>query len=119
MKRVQDLPENARVAEGDSTTKGEASGSAIAAGKVMHPAVEHSHETMAQGARRFLRERCDELEAKQDPDVSVVEEIHELKKALDRLDRGTWGRCETCDGAIGRDRLRAIPETRTCLDCAR
>jgi len=46
-------------------------------------------------------------------------ELTELDAALARLDDGTWGRCERCQGAIGRDRLRALPETRLCLPCSR
>ena len=46
-------------------------------------------------------------------------ELDEVRLALKRLESGTWGRCEKCNGAIGRDRLRALPETRCCLDCTR
>lgn len=72
---------------------------------------------MAQGARQLLRARCTELEARP-ADEATTRELHEVQHALQRIDAGTWGRCEECDGAIGRDRLRALPETRTCLDCA-
>ncbi|MFI9649417.1 TraR/DksA family transcriptional regulator [Streptomyces sp. NPDC052040] len=30
-----------------------------------------------------------------------------------------YGRCAVCAGAIGRDRLLALPHTRACIDCAR
>lgn len=72
---------------------------------------------MMQGARRLLKARYEELRARMAGGSS--EELEELQHALHRMEAGTWGRCERCDGAIGRDRLRAIPETRTCLDCAR
>lgn len=72
---------------------------------------------MAQSAKRVLKARCAELEARA-PDEATQQELHEVKRALERIDAGTWGRCEHCNGAIGRDRLRALPETRTCLDCA-
>lgn len=73
-------------------------------------------EAMMQGARRLLNARCDELRARLGDGSS--EELEDLLHALKRMDEGTWGRCEKCDGAIGRDRLRALPETRSCLDCA-
>lgn len=47
------------------------------------------------------------------------QELAELDAALFRIEAGTWGRCERCGGAIGRDRLRALPETRSCLPCSR
>lgn len=72
---------------------------------------------MMQGARRQLMERCAELRARLGADGSS-EELEELQQALTRMEAGTWGRCERCDGAIGQNRLRAVPETRSCVDCA-
>jgi DnaK suppressor protein len=45
------------------------------------------------------------------------DELREIEDALARIDAGTWGRCETCGGAIGRQRLMALPEARQCLSC--
>ena len=45
-------------------------------------------------------------------------ELLEIEDALRRIDAGQYGRCETCDGAIGRQRLRALPEARRCFTCA-
>ena len=72
---------------------------------------------MMQTARELLDARCRELRGRLGGGSNA--ELEELVHALRRMDAGTWGRCEKCDGAIGRDRLRAIPETRSCLDCAR
>lgn len=47
------------------------------------------------------------------------QELAELDAALARIERGSWGRCERCGGAIGRTRLRALPEARLCLPCSR
>ena len=71
---------------------------------------------MMQSARQQLDARCADLRARLGPGSN--EELEELLHALRKMDAGTWGRCEKCDGAIGRDRLRAIPETRSCLNCA-
>jgi DnaK suppressor protein len=46
-----------------------------------------------------------------------VAEIHEIDAALARLDDGSYGSCERCGGAIGRHRLRALPEVRFCASC--
>ena len=40
-----------------------------------------------------------------------------IRAALQRLEDGTYGRCESCGAAIKRRRLRAIPEARICLQC--
>ncbi|QJX01267.1 TraR/DksA family transcriptional regulator [Frigoriglobus tundricola] len=45
--------------------------------------------------------------------------LGEVNAALDRLDGGTFGRCEGCARAISRERLRAIPFARLCITCAR
>lgn len=44
-------------------------------------------------------------------------ELAEIDAALERIARGTYGSCEECGGAIGRQRLRAIPEARHCIGC--
>ncbi len=44
--------------------------------------------------------------------------IDDLRNALGRLDVGTFGRCQTCGGAVAAQRLEALPSTTTCLACA-
>ena len=45
-------------------------------------------------------------------------EIEEIEGALARLDAGVYGRCATCGRAVGRQRLKALPETRHCVACS-
>ncbi|MFT3843039.1 MAG: TraR/DksA C4-type zinc finger protein [Myxococcaceae bacterium] len=45
-------------------------------------------------------------------------ELVEIDAALDRINAGKYGRCENCGGAIGSQRLNALPETRYCIACA-
>ncbi len=42
----------------------------------------------------------------------------EALAALQRFDRGTFGRCESCGMEITEERLEAIPYTRYCAPCA-
>jgi RNA polymerase-binding protein DksA len=44
-------------------------------------------------------------------------EIQEIDEALDRIREGSFGRCEACEKAIGKERLNAIPYARLCLPC--
>src|SRR5262249_34098629 len=44
--------------------------------------------------------------------------LEEISAAVDRMEQGTYGRCENCAQEIGKDRLRAIPYTRLCIACA-
>src|SRR5262249_29524315 len=45
--------------------------------------------------------------------------LDEIAAALGRINQGTFGRCEECHKEIPRPRLRALPYTRHCVDCAR
>jgi RNA polymerase-binding transcription factor DksA len=45
--------------------------------------------------------------------------LEEITLALDRIERGTYGRCEECQQPIPKARLQALPYTRYCVACAR
>ncbi|HLJ94943.1 MAG TPA: TraR/DksA family transcriptional regulator [Gemmataceae bacterium] len=44
--------------------------------------------------------------------------LEEIAEALERVDNGTFGRCQECSREISKERLSAIPYTRLCIDCA-
>jgi RNA polymerase-binding transcription factor DksA len=67
-------------------------------------------------ARRALEARCRQLRGEGCAACPV--ELAQLADAIERLDKGTWGVCVTCLGAIGRNRLRALPEARSCVRCS-
>jgi RNA polymerase-binding transcription factor len=43
--------------------------------------------------------------------------IKKIKKALDRIETGTFGICESCGEDISIERLKARPVTTQCIDC--
>jgi RNA polymerase-binding protein DksA len=45
--------------------------------------------------------------------------LDEIGAALDRIDKGSFGLCEECGKEIPRERLRALPYARRCVECAR
>jgi RNA polymerase-binding transcription factor DksA len=54
-------------------------------------------------------------------DVLVAElrsTLHEIERALHKLDDGTYGICERCGKLIASDRLEAMPATALCISCA-
>jgi RNA polymerase-binding transcription factor DksA len=71
---------------------------------------------MAGDARRLLVARRETLR-RQTLDTGSDLELRDIEAAIARIDSGTWGRCERCQGAIGRDRLRAVPDARYCVSC--
>ncbi len=49
-------------------------------------------------------------------DQDTLGQIHE---ALDRIEAGSFGKCEECGQMIARPRLQALPYTKHCIECAR
>ncbi|GIW80725.1 MAG: hypothetical protein KatS3mg105_2532 [Gemmatales bacterium] len=45
--------------------------------------------------------------------------LEEIQAALERIDDGTYGKCEDCEHDIPQARLDAIPYARYCVKCAR
>jgi DnaK suppressor protein len=46
------------------------------------------------------------------------EALAEVERALAKLDKGTYGICESCGQPIAEARLEAMPATRYCVNCA-
>ena len=46
------------------------------------------------------------------------EQLAQLDDALERVEQGTYGICETCGNPIPAERLDAQPATRKCVSCA-
>jgi RNA polymerase-binding transcription factor DksA len=46
----------------------------------------------------------------------VQEELQELEAAFQRLEDGSYGRCQACGRPIGDERLEAMPATRFCVE---
>lgn len=90
-------------------------------------------DTTAQHALRLLASRREALARHVQPALASGQmaqartltlaqedetEIREIDAAINRILNGTWGACEKCGGAVGRDRLRTLPEVRFCAYCA-
>lgn len=45
--------------------------------------------------------------------------ITKIREALQRIEEGTFGQCESCGDDIGIERLRARPVTTLCIECKR
>jgi phosphoserine phosphatase RsbU/P len=68
--------------------------------------------------RNQLLARRDRLEAvlRKAPPPKFQEMLKEIDAALERMEAGTFGICETCHDTIESDRLLLDPLTRNCLD---
>jgi DnaK suppressor protein len=45
--------------------------------------------------------------------------LHAIDEALERIDDGTFGKCESCSKSIPKERLKAIPHASLCIECQR
>jgi DnaK suppressor protein len=56
-------------------------------------------------------------------DVGIANDLHaieeRIERALDKLTEATYGLCDECGVAIAPGRLRVVPESVLCLECAR
>jgi DnaK suppressor protein len=43
--------------------------------------------------------------------------LHDVDRALAKMDAGTYGTCERCGKPIAEERLEAIPWALLCIDC--
>ncbi|WP_306303444.1 TraR/DksA family transcriptional regulator [Streptomyces sp. TP-A0874] len=63
------------------------------------------------GAKNITREHEMALTA------NAREMLEQNERALLWLDAGTYGRCESCAGPIGKARMQAFPRATLCVDC--
>ena len=43
--------------------------------------------------------------------------LQEVEEALERIDNGTYGKCEACGNLIAEPRLNALPFAKLCVEC--
>jgi len=43
--------------------------------------------------------------------------LNKIEKALEKIEQGSYGECESCGDEIGVGRLRARPVASLCIDC--
>ena len=57
----------------------------------------------------------------QDQTIGLIEResqaIRAIQASLDKIDQGSYGTCEECEGPIKKARLKALPYARLCLEC--
>jgi DnaK suppressor protein len=106
------------------------------------PATPDASRESLEGERTQLRAQLHELDAASDDSLSFDEnfadsgqvaaeqgeamelanrlrdQLSDVQRALDKLDAGTYGRCEICGDSIDDARLEAMPATRYCIEHA-
>ena len=70
----------------------------------------HMADTATETYERELDEGLEE---------DARDQLHQVDKALARIEAGEYGRCEICGKEIPVERLEAVPWTTLCIDDAR
>lgn len=47
------------------------------------------------------------------------EGVRNIDTALEKIEEGTFGMCELCAKKINKERLKAVPYAKLCIDCQR
>jgi len=67
-----------------------------------------------------MEEEADEMQ-EYDNMLSVEHNLElrlkDINLALEKIERGDYGKCENCQKEIGEERLLANPEAKLCMDC--
>lgn len=48
---------------------------------------------------------------------NLEKQLKEVAEALERMENGTYGKCDNCGTEIPLDRLKAYPAAKTCIKC--
>ena len=81
------------------------------------------NHAMTEVSEPYLREQLEKRHRElagvcsKAPDPPFLELLQEVDAAIVRIDEGTFGTCEVCEGSVERERLIADPLVRVCLDC--
>jgi DnaK suppressor protein len=43
----------------------------------------------------------------------------EIRRAIEKIDQGTYGKCDVCGRPIGEERLEYLPAATLCVECKR
>ena len=73
---------------------------------------QHFIESIDSAQKENLAQLIDKL------DERGKEEIAEIELALTKLESGSYGKCELCGKSIPIKRLKVLPATRLCRNCA-
>jgi DnaK suppressor protein len=86
------------------------SGFGLSAGEGAQPVSELDPSGADAGTETFDREMGESLKG------HAEAELEEVEAALQRLDDGSYGRCEECGGEIPDERLELMPAARYCVE---
>ena len=76
-----------------------------------------------EGAKDEGMDTYDLASEERDREISFIltdrerEKLNAIQEAIERIDDGSYGACESCESEIAEGRLDALPFTRLCVNC--
>ena len=76
-----------------------------------------------EGGKQEGMDTYDLASEERDREISFIltdrerEKVQAIQEALDRVENGSYGICESCDSEIAPARLNAMPFSRLCVNC--
>lgn len=76
-----------------------------------------------EGGKQEGMDTYDLASEERDREISFIltdrerEKVQAIQEALDRVENGSYGICESCDAEIAPARMSAMPFTRLCVNC--
>jgi DnaK suppressor protein len=76
-----------------------------------------------EGAKDEGMDTYDLASEERDREISFIltdrerEKLNAIQEALERIDDGSYGICDSCEAEISAGRLEALPFTRLCVNC--
>ena len=79
------------------------------------------HEDRREGSPFGKREEeateTSDLENRLAMEKRVLDQLADINNALDKLEQGTFGKCEKCGQSIAPERLSVLPSAKLCITC--
>jgi DnaK suppressor protein len=76
-----------------------------------------------EGSKDEGRDAYDVASEERDREINFLlsdrdrDKLFSIDQALERIEQGTYGICESCEEEIAPERLKAMPFTRLCVQC--
>lgn len=77
-----------------------------------------TYPRVPEGGLEEAAGEVEEYSTKLHIEFSLENQLKEINEALERIKKGTYGKCENCAMDIPEDRLLAMPESKHCADCS-
>lgn len=77
----------------------------------------HSNSASGSSAMEDEADEVQEYNTRLPLEHSLEEQLRDINTALEKIQKGTYGKCGKCGKDIDEERLKALPEAKFCVKC--